>query len=140
MSNYSLGKYDDAIKAYDKAIEINPNDADVWYSKGLAVYDSGDYIKAIDCYNNALEIAPEDHRVLNDKARALARSINDEALLVVEKALKINSNDSDILDTKGFILYNLSRYEESVECFNKAISVSPNDRNFSNIRNLSWQN
>ena len=26
-------KYNEAIKAYEKAIEINPNDSDAWYNK-----------------------------------------------------------------------------------------------------------
>ena len=30
--NESIG----AIKAYDKAIEINPNDSDAWYNKGVS--------------------------------------------------------------------------------------------------------
>ncbi len=29
-----LNKSDEAITAYDKAIEINPNDSDAWYNKG----------------------------------------------------------------------------------------------------------
>jgi len=31
-------KYNEAIKAYEKAIEINPNDSDAWYNKGVALY------------------------------------------------------------------------------------------------------
>jgi tetratricopeptide (TPR) repeat protein len=31
---YNLGKYDEAIKAYDMAIEINPRDTDAWNNKG----------------------------------------------------------------------------------------------------------
>ena len=29
-----LGKYTEAIKAYGKAIEINPNNSDFWNNKG----------------------------------------------------------------------------------------------------------
>ena len=31
------GKFDEAIKAFDKAIEINPKNIDAWYNKGLAL-------------------------------------------------------------------------------------------------------
>jgi tetratricopeptide (TPR) repeat protein len=41
------------------------------------------------------------------------------------------------LDTKGFILYKLGRYEESIECFDKAISANPNDPTFSEHRKLA---
>ncbi len=33
------GKYDEAIKAYDKAIEINPQLALAWSGKGLVLQD-----------------------------------------------------------------------------------------------------
>ena len=32
---HKLNKSDEAIKAYDKAIEINPQNSDAWYNKGL---------------------------------------------------------------------------------------------------------
>ncbi len=32
---YGLGKYNEAIQAYDKVIEINPRAADAWNSKGI---------------------------------------------------------------------------------------------------------
>ena len=38
IKEYALGelnKYDEAIKAYDKAIEINPHDSDAWTIKEL---------------------------------------------------------------------------------------------------------
>ena len=33
---YSLGHVDEAIKCYDKALEINPQHANSWYHKALA--------------------------------------------------------------------------------------------------------
>ena len=32
-----LNKSDEALKAYDKAIEINPQNADAWNNKGVAL-------------------------------------------------------------------------------------------------------
>jgi len=36
-------KYDEAIKAYDEAIGINPKDAESWNNKGLALLDQNTY-------------------------------------------------------------------------------------------------
>ncbi|CCQ64165.1 TPR repeat:Sel1-like repeat:Sel1-like repeat [Crocosphaera watsonii WH 0401] len=41
------GKYDEAIAAYKKAIEINPNDAFAYNNMGLALDDQGKYDEAI---------------------------------------------------------------------------------------------
>jgi len=35
----NINKSDDAIKAYDEAIEINPQYSKDWYSKGITLYN-----------------------------------------------------------------------------------------------------
>src|SRR5208283_5560541 len=52
------GKYTEAIKAYDKAIEINPQDADAWNGKGVILDELGKYDEAIKAYDKAIEIDP----------------------------------------------------------------------------------
>ena len=37
------GKYDEAIKSLDKAIEINPRYAYAWYNRGLALFNVKPY-------------------------------------------------------------------------------------------------
>ena len=50
------GKYDEAIKAYDAAIKLDPNYAATWNDRGIALDESGKYEEAIQAYNRALEI------------------------------------------------------------------------------------
>jgi len=35
-------KYDEALQAYDRAIELNPQDAIAWHNKGLTLYRLGE--------------------------------------------------------------------------------------------------
>ncbi len=53
---HDLGKYQEAIKCYDKVIELEPDDYAAYYNKGLALHDLGKYKEAIDCYDKAIEI------------------------------------------------------------------------------------
>jgi tetratricopeptide (TPR) repeat protein len=51
---YSLnlqGKYDEAIKAYDRALELNPNLTKPWIGKGNILALKGNYDEAIRCFN-----------------------------------------------------------------------------------------
>jgi tetratricopeptide (TPR) repeat protein len=50
--------YQNAIRSYDRAIEINPNYADAYYNRGLAYKNLKDYQNAIRSYDRAIEIDP----------------------------------------------------------------------------------
>ena len=56
---YYLGKYEEAIATYDKAIEIDPQYADAWNNKGSALGCLGKYEEAIAAYDKAIEIDPQ---------------------------------------------------------------------------------
>ncbi len=49
-------RYEEEIKAYDKDIEMNPEDADAWYNKGFALYELGRHEEATKAYDRAKEI------------------------------------------------------------------------------------
>jgi tetratricopeptide (TPR) repeat protein len=55
---YNQGKYDEAIQAYNKAIEIDPLDEVAWSNKGNALDDLGKHDEAIEAYDKAIEINP----------------------------------------------------------------------------------
>ena len=55
----SLGKYDEAIKCYDKAIEIDPDDADTWNNKGLALNSLGNDDEAKKCYDRSKKLGSD---------------------------------------------------------------------------------
>ena len=56
-----LERYKEAIAAYEKAIEIEPNYYQTWYNKGIALSDLVRYEEAIYAFDQALEIKPEFH-------------------------------------------------------------------------------
>ena len=46
----NLGKYEEAIEWYDKALKIDPNDVNALNNKGKALYNLGKYQEAIEWY------------------------------------------------------------------------------------------
>jgi tetratricopeptide (TPR) repeat protein len=66
-----LNKYDEAIKAFDKAIEINPQYSLAWYNKGRALYKLNKYDEAIKAYDKAIEINPQNSDAWSNKGAVL---------------------------------------------------------------------
>ncbi len=50
---------EEAILAYNKAIEINPEYTEAWTDKAFSLYILGRYDEALDCFEIAIEIDPE---------------------------------------------------------------------------------
>ena len=58
-ANLYTGHYDKAIEEYNKAIEIDPNDASIYVNRGRAKQENGDYREAIKDYSKAIEVDPK---------------------------------------------------------------------------------
>jgi tetratricopeptide (TPR) repeat protein len=52
------GRRDDALKAFDKAVQLKPDDAGLWTNLGLALEDLKRPSDALLCFQRALELDP----------------------------------------------------------------------------------
>jgi tetratricopeptide (TPR) repeat protein len=55
---FAQGKDDEALKCFDKAIELTPKLKEAWTYKGIILSDKKQYDEALKCYDKAIEIAP----------------------------------------------------------------------------------
>ena len=72
-SLYEQGNYEEAIKWFDKALAIDPNQVDALNNKGFALDSLGQHDEAIKWFHKALAIDPNDYGALNGKDAALAQ-------------------------------------------------------------------
>ena len=122
----TLGKYQEAIKCYDKSIEINPRDAGAWNNKGTALNTLGKHQEAIKCYGKALEITPRYFEAWNNKGVALGRfGKHPEAIVCYDKALEINPRYAIAWSNKGVALNELGKLHEAIVCYDKALEINP---------------
>jgi tetratricopeptide (TPR) repeat protein len=54
------GKYEDALEIFEKALDLDPNNHEIWNQKGVALRSMGRYDEAVECFNKSLELVPKD--------------------------------------------------------------------------------
>jgi tetratricopeptide (TPR) repeat protein len=120
------GKSDEAIKAYEKAIEFNPQNAYAWDNKGIALGRLNKSDEAIKAFDKAIEINPQNSGAWGNKGNALA-DLNkpDEAIKAFDKAIEINPHDPDTWNDKGLSLDALGKYDDAILAYSKAIEINP---------------
>lgn len=62
------GDFKTAIPYYEKALELNPKDADAWKDFGVIYGQSGNFPKALECFLNAFKLTPDDPQVASNVA------------------------------------------------------------------------
>ena len=64
---------EEAIKAVDESIRLNPYDAKPWVIKGTALYVLGEYDEAVQALGRAVELDPKDAVAWHFKSEALKK-------------------------------------------------------------------
>ena len=64
-----MGRHQEALEAYDEAIEIKPRDADAWYHKGEVLYVLERWTDAREAVHSALELGASEAREARDDLR-----------------------------------------------------------------------
>jgi Flp pilus assembly protein TadD len=129
-----LGKFHEAIIAYDRAIEIDPNNSDAWNGKGFTLNKLDKYTEALQASNKAIEINPNNSDGWSTKGYALAKlGKYDEALQASNKAIESNSQNSMGWTNKALALSKLNRNDEAITAADKAIELNP-------LNSMAWNN
>jgi tetratricopeptide (TPR) repeat protein len=124
---YDLGRFNQAIEQYKKAIELDPAYVVAYNNRGLALRSLGKYEEALTQYLKATELEPTNPDVFNNIGNALYDLKKyEEAIAQYIKAIELDSNFVDAYNNRGLALKNLRRYEEAIAQYTKAIELDPN--------------
>lgn len=122
-------RFAEAVAAYDKALAITERTgANSWfllYARGISHERQGNWKAAEADFRKALELNPSHPQVLNYLGYSLVekRENLDEALELIEQAVAASPNSGYIIDSLGWALYRLGRYEEAVPHMEKAVEL-----------------
>jgi Flp pilus assembly protein TadD len=121
MTLRRMKRYEEAIKAYDKAIEIKPDYVEAWNNKGAALSYINKQEEALKYYDKAIEIKSDYALAWNNKGSGLADLKRyEEALKAYDKAIEIKPDYALAWNNKGRSLSYLGKNEEALKCYEKA--------------------
>ena len=118
--------HSDAIKYYDKAIELKPGYADAYNNKGISLAELGCHKEAIQCFDKAIELKPDGDFLYAAKGISLAElECRKEAIQCFDKAIELKPDEVIAYNHKGRVLAGLGCYKEAIQCFDKIINLKP---------------
>jgi predicted O-linked N-acetylglucosamine transferase (SPINDLY family) len=125
-SSQAIGKYEEAINSYNRAIRVSPNDSGLRYNIALAFQNIGRPDSAIKNYNKAIQIKPDYAEAYNNLGSVLAEMMQpNEAIKNYNKAIQIQPDYAEAYNNLGNILKDLVKPNEAIKNYNKAIQLKP---------------
>jgi tetratricopeptide (TPR) repeat protein len=123
-----LGRYEEALEAYDRAIELQGENSWFWARKGRTLRLLNRYEESMQCYEKALEIQPDYPWAWNGKGIIHDRLGQlDEALAAFHRASELNPNDVWTWYNIGDALHRKGDHEKAALMLEKAVEIDRNN-------------
>jgi len=123
-------QYQEALKMFDKALELNPNHVRALTAKGAALIPLRRYQQAIQCYDSAIRIEPKLVVAWYNKGIALSKlGKYKEAIDSYDNAIRIAPsvpNVALVWNSKGEALVELKNFKDALGSFDAAIKIEGN--------------
>lgn len=118
--------YSDALARYDAT---NPNRWVVYYTRAVTYHQLDQWPEAEADFRTALAIRPDQPQILNYLGYSLVERGEklDEALMMIEKAVAAQPENGAIVDSLGWVLFQLGSYEDAVVHLEKAAALEAVD-------------
>ena len=124
---HDMGQYEEAIAAYQRAIELDPNLTSSHNGLGIVYCALGQYEEGIAAYQRAIELDPNvayPHNGLGNVYYDLGQ--HEEAITAYQRAIELDPNFAYPHNGLGNVYYNLGQYGEAIVAYQRAIELDPN--------------
>ncbi len=123
---YGPGNFKEALNAYNKAIQLNPQYAEAYIGRGAAYADLGNNQQAINDFTKAIQLNPKDTLAYLNRGAAFYR-LGDyqEAINDLSRAIKSNPLNIEAYIMRGIAYDKLGNYQQAVNDFTKTTQLDP---------------
>ncbi|MEH2234849.1 tetratricopeptide repeat protein [Nostoc sp.] len=126
VNKYEAGNYEEAVKDFNQAIELDPKNALAYNRRGNAYYRLGDYEQAQADSSQAIALNPQDANAYFDRGFALSElGKYKEAIADYTEAIKLNYQNAYAYYGRGLARAKLKDNKGAIGDFSKAIALKP---------------
>jgi tetratricopeptide (TPR) repeat protein len=123
---FNLGRYDAALRDYDRAIEINPRDFDARVNRGVVCERLGRYSDAVAEFTCALTIRPDNVTALVNRGLAFVKLDRPaDACRDFDRAIPLAPDRAESYFGRASAHTAARRYDAAIKDLDRAIALKP---------------
>jgi len=125
-----LSRYEEALRDYVRAIELEPNNAKIYSNRGATYQNLGRWEEALQDFDRAIQLDHNYTAAYSNRASTYHRlGRYEEALRDVNCALDIDPTCIAAYANRGLTYSDLKRYEEALRDYEQVIEIKPDEAN-----------
>jgi tetratricopeptide (TPR) repeat protein len=134
------GQRDQALEAFDQAVQLKPGDIELWVGRGTTLANMGRPEDALSSYREVLKLDPR-HRDAAFRCGLLLFTLKrlEEAISYFSLCNELYPNDAVVLQHRAGALHNLKRFEEALADNRRAHALNPTSPDICNNIGASLQ-
>ena len=111
-----------ALLDFDRAIALDPDDANAYYKRANVHFDMGNYEMALADYSKSIELNPNYSDAYFNRGLAYADMGNLQAAIAdFSNVLQLNPNDPDAYYHRGLASHDVEDFQSSIQDYTQAI-------------------
>jgi len=134
-----MDRYEEALEAIERAIELNPKKADHYSTLAEILIWINRFGEGLEAINKAIELDQKRIKFYIQKASYLAYDFNEyeSALRILGKAFELNPEESSLFELyehQAGILLSMKNHESALKVIEKARQLFPSKEIFPNLQ------
>lgn len=136
------GRNSQAIAELNQAIQLNPNDPNLYLNRGVTHYQDRNLTAALEDYNKALNLNPNFAEALSNRSQVyVAQQRYDEAINDASRAIQLNPNLTEAYLNRGNAYFGKNNLDGATQDYQKVLQLKPDPANqskaYNNLGNIN---
>ena len=126
VAAHEAGKCSEAIRYFDKVIELAPKDAGVYYNRGNSKAALDQHTEAIRDFDKAIELDPKHAGAYSNRGVSKGKlDQHTEAIRDFDKAMELDPKHANAYSNRGNSKVALGQHTEAIRDYDVAIELDP---------------